>query len=465
MDTKLFPVQYATDETSYSHWGTAIFSFRTVKILLLWLICWQESTIVGSPFQVIDYLWYPNGIWGTEWLLLMLTAVICFERILIGDFTIRRSYFYGPLILIECALFFSWLRGCWINHSVRAVFEVHEAFRILPALFVILNGFRQKGDGRMLLQIVLFAGIAKAIDGAYIYSFVSTGAVGWGAVQMWRDGYILAYVIVGAFILLTYDGKRYRNLRRIVMIGAPLALFTLIVSLRRTFLLGLLVSMILLFFTVRPGKKKRHALLVLLLLVLLVIIVFGTNPIAFITRVSGVVDPGEEGSAYIRLMEFPNVILNIRDNPLFGVAIGTQWHQYFRMPLFAVFTTLGTHNTYLYWQLRTGPAGTIGFFWLLGRIWKSLILRLRFTRTEDEFLFVHLGIYLMVLYNVACFLGIMYGDAVTSITAVSLAAFQMELSERFGMDTLKNISLISTLRHGELILRKKAEPKALVPSV
>jgi O-antigen ligase len=178
-----------------------------------------------------------------------------------------------------------------------------------------------------------------------------------------------------------------------------------------------------------------------------------TDPIGVISRLSGIVDPGEEGSAYIRLLELPNVLQNIAHNPIWGTAIGTQWKQYYRMPSSAVYTTLGTHNTYLYFPLRTGIIGTVGFFWLLGRIWKALLVNVWLSKGDDQKFTTQLFLHMFVIYQVACFFGLMYGDAMSSLLGLILVMLSFEMQEITGLRSYAYVDLLATLRAKRLVYR------------
>jgi len=430
-----------------------LFSIQTIKYVLFWLAVWQDASVTGSPIQLAEYTGLVHSVRPIEFVLIALFLLLVIERTISGDFTIRRSYFWAPILVFTVALFISWVRGCWINQSVNVVWEVHEAFEIPFYFFIVLNLFRDPEDGRRLLILILLGAIAKAVDGAAVYFFSHDPTKGWGVVQMWRDGYLLAFGLAAMLLMLHYPGGRYTWLKRLMIYSTPVLLFTLIASFRRTFFLALLVAALSMFLTVGKGHRKRHLAIVLSLLVSLIVVILATDPIAFIGRLLGVISPAEEGSAYIRLMEYPNVIRNIIDNPIFGTAIGTQWHQYWRMPLYANFTTLGTHNTYLYWPLRTGLLGTLGFFWLLARAWKVALIEHRLARTNEEKLFSHLQIQALVIYQVGCFFGLMYGDAMTSLLAMLLTAFQLNAQKMLGLVSLRKVDFLKTIRTKQLVLR------------
>src|SRR5437764_6084106 len=128
-------------------------------------------------------------------------------------------------------------------------------------------------------------------------------------------------------------------------------------------------------------------------------------------------------------MELPNVIENIKRNPIFGTPVGVPWTTYFRMPISSVYTTLGTHNTYLYWPLRAGILGAIAFGWLLIRLWKSVLIQYSLRRNEDDFFYGQLSIHMLILYQVACFFGLMYGDMMASFLAVIITIIQLQTKE------------------------------------
>ncbi len=123
------------------------------------------------------------------------------------------------------------------------------------------------------------------------------------------------------------------------------------------------------------------------------------------------------------------------------------------MPLFANYTTLGTHNSYLYWPLRTGIFGTVGFWWLMVRMWKVVFLQLRFVQTTEDRFFAQISFFMLVTYMVGSFFGLMYGDTVTVIVALHLTSLHLYMEERFGTYTLKNIRYFDSLRQRQLVYR------------
>jgi hypothetical protein len=430
-----------------------IFSLRYIKYFFLWLVVWQDNSLEGAPLQFYTYLGRSHSIRPIEMILLAILLIFIIERTLLGDFTIKRSYFSGPIILLAIALFISYVRGEWINQHVTIPYEMHEAPEIILDFFLFVNLFRDPKEARTILLIFLFATIFKALDGVTIYFFSHDPQKGWGVLYIPRDGFLIALGLVGTLLLFHYRGIRYRILRWVFFISSPLLLFTLIVSFRRAFIIAFFVSAIVMFWTLPRGRKWKHGLLLFSMVVVLAIIILATDPIGFIGRISGIFDPSGEGSAYIRLMEYPNVIQNIIHNPIFGTAIDTQWHEYFRMPVYANFTTLGTHNSYLYWPLRTGILGSAGFVWLLFRAWKFVLLEFRAAKTEEELLIAQICIQLLVIFQVGCFFSIMFADGTTCLLAIMLVGYQLLIRARLGQTSLKNVLFFESYRKREYVFK------------
>lgn len=428
-------------------------SLRFVKYFFLWLMLWQDSSVTGSIFQYQELFGSMKPFRPFEIILLLNFLVLIIERTITRDYTVKRSYFWGPLILLGLAFFLSWMRGMFIRQEVAVVFEVHEAFLLPFEFFIFRNLLREPGEWRIIPILLILATIAKASDGVYIYFFSADEGKGWGVLQNWRDGYLLGMGVISLVHFLHYKGKTLQWLKKTLIICSPLIFFSLITSYRRTFFVAILVSLIIMFVSIGKGNRKKHAFLFVSLLLTLFVFILVTDPIGFITRMFAVVNPKEEGSAYIRLMELPNVLMNIYDNPIFGTAIGTQWHQYFRMPLFANFTTLGTHNSYLYWPLRGGIFALIGFWWMISRIWKVVLLQNRFTENVDDKFLAQISMYMIIMYMLGSFFGLMYGDIVTPIMAMYLTSLQLFTEERFGMTKINNIKLWQTLKEKKVILR------------
>jgi O-antigen ligase len=412
----------------------------------------QDTMVHGSILQVGEILSIP-GLGMAEFSSLMIGLLTLFERTLSKDFTVRRSYFSGPLILIIIAFFISWVRGSYMNQKFAPVLEAHEAFALPFEFFLVSNAFRDPEDREMLFKLILFAFITKSFEGIWIHFFSTDKKQSWGVVQSWRDGYLLGIGVVAVMLFFQYHGERLRKMKQLALWSIPLLGFTLIMSYRRTFVVASLFAALAMFVTLPKSMRRRHFKVLVGVLLGLVVFTVLTDPVGVLLRFSGIVDPQDEGSAYIRLMELPNVLQNIAHHPWFGVPVGVTWKTYYRMPVSSVYTTLGTHNAYLYWPLRAGILGAIAFIWLLVRLWKVALINYRLRTSEEDFFYGQLCIHLLILYQVASFFGLMYGDMMPPFMGVVLVAFQLQSKHVTGRFSYKEVSLLKTMREGSLIFK------------
>lgn len=433
-------------------------SLRCLKFFVCWLLVWQDSSVNGSIFQLYEYVGRMESVRPIEMFLAAMALIFLIERTILGDWTVKRSYFYGPILLMLLALFISWCRGVYITQNFGVVYEVHEAFAIPFVFFLLLNVFRDERDRRILFYILILGTIPKAVEGAYIKYFSDDENKGWGVLQMWRDGFLLAFGIASILILLHFKDPKLKWLKKWMLWTSPFLVFTLIVSYRRTFFVAILVSALALIVTIGRGRRLKQIGYVLAMLVAFIVFIVFTDPIGFIGRLAGIVQPGEEGSAYIRLMELPNVLMNIRDNPIFGTAIGTHWHEYYRMPTFANYTSVGVHNTYLYWPLRAGILGAVGFLWLLLRMWKAAIICYRLSEDVEDRFIGQLAFHILIIYQVACFFGMMYGDAVTVLLSLVLVSFQLQVRGLTDRTSLRDVSLWETWKSKQIVYKPHYKP-------
>ncbi|HWF43805.1 MAG TPA: O-antigen ligase family protein [Candidatus Kapabacteria bacterium] len=431
------------------------FSIRTLKYFFCWLMLTQDTMVHGSILQLGEIFNVP-GLAMSEIAAMMVGLLTLCEDTISKDFTVRRSYFSGPLLLIAIAFFISWVRGSYMNQKFAPVLEAHEVFELPFAFFLVSNAFRDEKDREILFKLILFAFISKSFEGVWIYFFSTDKKRLWGVVELWRDGYLLGIGVVAVMLFFQYHGERLRKMKRTVLWSIPLLGLTLIMSYRRTFVVASLCAAAAMFITLPKSMRRRHLKVVSCVLLGLVFFTIITDPLSVLARFSGIVDPQDEGSAYIRLMELPNVLQNIAHHPWFGVPVGVTWKTYYRMPVSSVYTTLGTHNAYLYWPLRAGIFGAIAFVWLFARLWKVALINYRLRKSEEDFFYGQFCIHLLIIYHVASFFGLMYGDLMSPFMGVVLVAFQLQSRHVTGRFSYKEVSFWQTVRKGQLVYKSSA---------
>ncbi len=435
----------------------SLLSFRSLKYLLTWLILWQDSSVSGSVFQILENFGTIGSFHYFEMWLIIIFILFVLERILKSDFTLRRSYFYAPLLLMGFALVFSYIRGMWILQKFTTVYEIHEAIQLPLIFFIFLNFYRDPGEWKILFIMMVTATIPKAADGVWIYLYSNDEGKTWGVLQMWRDGFLLALGVTTAQLLIHYKGRVLKWLKILMLVSLPLIVYTLIRSYRRTFFVAIIVCCVTMFFSVYSGRRLKQLYIFLSFIGFIFIVILLTDPIGFIGRLFAVVAPQQDGSAYIRLMELPNALLNIYHNPILGTALGTPWFQYYRMPTFANFSSIAVHNTYLYWPLRTGILGSVAFLWMLARMGKASLIMRRFVKTEEDHFYSVLAINILVIYMVGCFFGLLYGDGII-IIGIYQVALQLMMEEKLpGLD-MRKILFWRTMFSREIVMKSSSLP-------
>ncbi len=433
----------------------AIFSLRYCVYVAVWLCTWQGASFSGSIFQ-LEFLTMYDSQPLYECAMVLAIGALVIERWLSKDYTLNSSYFAAPMMVLAAVLVFSWIRGQIMLQNFRPVYEIHEAILIPVGFAIYINSFRDLKERKALAWIFMLGAFMKACDATWIRMFADAGPEGrWGALLMWRDGYILALGIAGGLILAHYHGFSLKRLRTLSILSIPFFAYGLLVSYRRTFILAIILATIAMIITLGRGKRLKQIRNFFLVILTIAISVLLTDPLGMIARMAGAFMPSEEGSSYIRLIEYPNILRNISDHPILGLPVGIPWKTYYYMPVFANRTSLGTHNTYLYWALRTGIIGFLGFMWLLARAWKVVLINWRLQKTQEDFFYNHFLLYAFFLYNFGCFFGLMYGDAMGALTGLLFVFLQLQMEKTTGLKTMRNVDFIRTLMRKEIVLRPK----------
>jgi hypothetical protein len=438
--------------------SNAIFSLRAILYFFAWLCMWQGWHVSGSIFQLnfLGALFPQSALYLQEVVLIFTFILLFIERLLSGDLYFSRSYYSGPMLLMGFALVLSWTLGMYMRQQFTIVYELHESILIPISFFILINIFRSASERKILLVLFFFATIMKAADSVYIKFFSDDMGKGWGTVLFWRDGFLLCMGVVAMLIIIQYRGQQFKWLRKTMLFLGPFIMYGLIVSFRRTFILALIVSACAMIVTVGKGRRKKQLLIFSGFIIATIFFILITDPIGFMGRFFGaLIMPTEEGSSYIRLMEYPNILMNIYHHPIFGVPISIEWFQYYRMPMYANFTTIGCHNSYLYWPLRTGIVGSFAFLWFLARAWKAILINIRIQKTEEDFLMNQLLLHSMIVYNFSCFFGLMYADAMNIMTGFILVMIQLQVTHASGLISYRTVNFWKTWTEKRIVIREK----------
>ncbi len=431
-----------------------LLSLRNLKYFFCWWTLWDGSFVGGSPIELDTWISFPRNVSSAEVVSLAFFLIVFIERTLTRDYTVRRSYFNAPLLYLSALMFLSWIRGMVMIQRFAIVLEVHDLPE-WPIMFLFFNNaFRDDEDGAMLFKLLFLTMVPKIFESIWIDLFSTDVRKSWGVVQSWRDGYLYDIAIMGALVMMHYRGTKLKRLKWLLFLIFPLAEGVLIIGFRRAAILSSVAAASTMFFTLPRGRRRRQFAVVGSVIVGFLLFAIVTNPLEVAYRFTGIFQPAGEGSALIRLMELPNVLLNIWHHPFMGVPFGVPWKTYYRMPISATYTTLGTHMSYLYWPLRMGIFGAIAFGWVYGAMCKSALLNYRFRKTEEDFFFGQVSIQIMVAYFVSSAFGLMYSEGLVVVLAVMMVAFQYQSKLILGTSDLRTIAFWRSMRSRRIVLQE-----------
>jgi hypothetical protein len=220
-------------------------------------------------------------------------------------------------------------------------------------------------DIRLMCWIIIIAIAYKIIEGIAIWF---SNDVVWGVLTGWRDGMLLSMSFSGAIICYVIKPKIdeiwYARVRIAFFVLAPFAIFVFVTSMRRSYMLGLLLTVPILYFYLKKWEKKRLFTIVSLLIPIFIgsVFVFGID--SFTSRVTGIIEPSQESSAAWRLIEYYNTVQMIYQKPIFGWPWGVSFINFTAIDIPTI-NTLIPHNAYLYMLLRAGVVGLAVWIWVL----------------------------------------------------------------------------------------------------
>jgi hypothetical protein len=343
-----------------------------------------------EPFRMSFFEAWAGGVFsGIEVFMLALPLIALVRR------TVARDTYVAPMDLMPSLFLLAivtvvvpWIRMVLWEGGVRIPFEANY----MPFFFIMVAAWRlifQPSDVKLMAWMLIPPIVFMCVEGLAIWI---TNPHVWGVLTGWRDGMLLALAVSGflfAFAIRS-DERWYRNLRRALILLAPFTIIVFVLSMRRSFMLGLLLTIP--FVIGKLTREERRRLLIVSLVSLPFFIgaigVFGFGN--FADRMASVTNPGEEGSAAWRLIEYYNVTHMIAERPVFGYPWGVQFVNYTGIQL-PLINSLVPHNVYMYVMYRGGVIGLAVLVWFL---YKALKVNFRTIRLAPTPAFRFLAIWM-----------------------------------------------------------------------
>ena len=319
-----------------------------------------------TPFRIAAFEAWAGAVFsGVEVIMLTLLGLGILRRTVTKDFYVTPSRLTMPMLwLTLITILMPYLRMVVTEGGFRIPFEAN----FMPFFVIMFVAWRllfHPSDIRLMCWIIIVATAYKSIEGIAIWF---SNDVVWGVLTGWRDGMLLSMAFSAAIICFIIKPSSneiwYARIRTAFFVLAPFAIFVFVTSMRRSYMLGLLMTIPILYFYLKKPEKKRLFTITLLLapIFLASVFVFGID--SFTSRLTGIIEPSQESSAAWRLIEYYNTVQMIYQKPIFGWPWGVNFINFTAIDLPSI-NTLMPHNAYLYMLLRAGVIGLGVWIWVL----------------------------------------------------------------------------------------------------
>jgi O-antigen ligase len=367
-------------------WGRYLTDPTRLVIVLLttFMLGYGARRDNGSPFTMTIFEPFAGGAMSAfEIFIVLIIALEFLRRLMVNQWWIERSPVSASVAGVGViACLYPALRMFMVEGTMRVSFEMFHLPMMIAMVFVWLFIFRRE-ELPAMLSMVLAAGLFKAVEGVSI--FVKVG-LGWGLLTGWRDGMLLTLMMVGplfAFAIKPEGDRTYDRIRKFLFASLPLSSIAFMGSLRRSYMLGVVLILVVLSFYLRRQERRALLRILPLVLVLAAISMAMVGWGEFIQRFSMLSTPASEGSAAYRVFELYNVTQMVLEHPFIGWPMAAPIINYTLMDIPPI-STIMPHNIYLYIIWRSGILGLIAWIVLLVGLVRMHLRTIRSSRTPFE---------------------------------------------------------------------------------
>ena len=322
---------------------------------------WTGLPIIFSPLEV----------------LLILGVLVSLGSAALGASSLRAKAIRLPMGLFVLALIFGFARGfVGGGDSYIAMWEVRYLLYVPACFFIVRTALRTREHVAHLLRVGLLATLLFATEGAWRkIALVNTGALGTVPEFYYEHEDVIFLASFLVLLVAAFLYKASARLRVFSALASPVLLYTLLSSGRRSGVIVLLVGLLLLGLTVIVLRPKAF-----LASVVPVLLVAGAY-IGLFWNASGIVgqparairslyepDARDAASNIYRVIETYDISLTIHDDPLLGVGFGREFNMTATLADLSwwPFWRYETHNNVLWMWMKTGGAGYLAFWILVG---------------------------------------------------------------------------------------------------
>jgi O-antigen ligase len=276
-----------------------------------------------------------------------------------------------PIVILVFAMLTGAITGIANHTDAGYIRQELRGLAILVLLpFVVANTLESK-DLKLVLKVALGLVAIKAATGLLLLGQVDPTAQVYGTAVTFLNP-------TGPWLMMTFllcmlsIGITRAPVSKLAVLLVPLAIATLIYSLRRGFWIGTLAgaAVVVVIATGRLGRRMLVPVLVVIGVAGWLLLSSGlvkeqfSGPVA--KRISSL-DPtslSQNTSDNYRLAERRNVLANIAENPIEGLGLGARWTARSPTPVEYPNARLYTHIVALYFWLKMGLAGLLAYLGL-----------------------------------------------------------------------------------------------------
>ncbi|MCE7934548.1 MAG: O-antigen ligase family protein [Chlorobi bacterium CHB2] len=297
-------------------------------------------------------------------LMLAIPFFAIIRRLMRGHLTVYRSPLSRPVLTfgIFCGII-PMVRMFVVEQAFRFSWEVFAVPLTVFCFFMWLIVF-EPDDLYLMAWILMIGGFYKSFEAGVIY--LNVGVL-WGLLTGWGDAMILALMVVGAiaaYAVKPADDSFYRRIRSTLLVTLPFTGIMFMMCLRRSYLIGVFIAIGVVMIAMNRRERQAAKKVVVATLVLFMVGVVGIGVDSFVERISGIAEPGKEGSSAYRAIEVYNLSAMLMENPWYGYRYGEKIKNHTILE-YENISQLVPHNAYLYVWLRGGIVGLIAWIWVL----------------------------------------------------------------------------------------------------
>jgi hypothetical protein len=318
---------------------------------------------------------------GVQLTLLEVIQLLTLASVLFGNRSrgqkLRGGTLMRPAMLFLFMLVFGVVRGMIGGGLFNyAVWEMRFLYSLVVCFVIAANTIRTRADVQEMLSVFFVLSAMAGLEGAYRRNvFIEAGLLG-DAQEVW---YSHEDVIFWAtFMLLVIAQAAFGAPRWQRLLGPFLALltgYTLLVSERRAGIFSLIIPFLVLTVVLFMANRKVFFMISVPLLICgaIYVPVFwnASGPLAQPARAIRSIndpDPRDAQSNMSRILELIDIRATVASDPLTGVGFGRPYLLVVAIPDISFFPLWNyvTHHNILWIWLKTGMAGFIIFWCLLG---------------------------------------------------------------------------------------------------